>query len=511
VVVSFVSDASNLVNDDSNGVPDVFTHDFASGVTTRESLAPTGRQLAAGGANPLLTANGRYVAFASGGSVYVRDRSAGKTSLAFFETRSVSASPSPSVSGDGRYVVFVTGNNETYFHDLLGGDTKVLNYDFAGHNSYTAYVAPRVASDGHLFFQRSRQTGTLVGTRTSITFYGADRTRMRELLIQVGSYLATDALEPPSLAGDTITYATTASLVTSDTNGDYDVYLDRPDLTGPLSPPVNLAFSLSGSTLTLRWTPPAVGVPTGYVIEIGSSPGAADLGSVRTGPAITYVTTIPTGVRFYVRVRATDASGTSNPSNEVVVSGAPGTPVNLSASVNGSGVALTWNAPESGGPASRYTISISNPFACAFSSACPPPEPVMTTSATSVSVNGVPNATYYVMVTASNDSGSSAASNMAIVSVDGRCTTPAPPSGLIANVSGSQVTLTWTGGAGATSYLLQAGSGSGRNDLVSTDLGSAATSFASAGVPAGTYFVSLRSLSACGTSVASNEVLVTVR
>jgi hypothetical protein len=103
------------------------------------------------------------------------------------------------------------------------------------------------------------------------------------------------------------------------------------------------------------------------------------------------------------------------------------------------------------------------------------------------------------------------ASNMAIVSVDGRCLPPAPPGSLAADVNGSRVTLTWTAGSGATSYVLQAGSGPGRTDLLSSDLGSATTTLASSGVPQGSYFVSLRSRTPCGDSAPSNEVLVTVR
>ena len=517
-VVSFVSDASNLVNGDTNGVSDVFTHNFASGVTTRDSLAPNGGQLAAGGVNSFLTANGRYVTFASAGSVYVRDRSMGTTWVALLETAPVSASPSPSVSEDGRYIVFVryraSGSNETYFHDLLGGATTLMNYEYCCHNNHIGYATPRFASDGHLFFQRSQSSGTR-GSTTSIIFYGADlsATSVRTITLQLpGNVFATEALDPPSLAGDAITYATKALLVTSDTNSDYDVYLDRVDLTGPVSPPVNLAFSLSASTLTLTWTPPARGVPTAYVIEAGSSPGATDLGNVQAGSANAYVTPIVPGGRFYVRVRATNASGTSGPSNEVVVSRAPGTPTNLSASSSGSTVALTWNAPQSGGPVNTYTVMLaSDPAACFPFCSPPPPPQTLTTAGTSVTVNDMPDRTYFVTVSASNDSGSSAASNLAIASVDGQCTRPTPPSRLAVDVNGSRVTLTWTAGLAATSYLLEAGSESGRADLLSADLGSAATTFVTGGVAPGTYFVSLRSLNPCGISSPSDEVTVTVR
>lgn len=66
-VLSFDSAASNLVAGDTNGLTDVFVRDFASGTTTRVSVAADGTQangnsMARAGA---LSADGRFVVFAS--------------------------------------------------------------------------------------------------------------------------------------------------------------------------------------------------------------------------------------------------------------------------------------------------------------------------------------------------------------------------------------------------------------------------------------------------------------
>jgi hypothetical protein len=519
-VVSFESDASNLVNGDTNGVPDVFTHDLASGLTVRESVTSNGDQISRGGVNPFLTANGRYMAFASLGSVYVHDRSTGQTTVVFSETRGELGSTSASVRGDGSYVVFVkrsSFSNATYFYDRLRGETTVVNYDSRGHNSFARFTSPRVANDGHIFFQRSLTAGGLHTTTTAINVYAADLTQVKHVVFDIPrdrpDCCDTDADEPPSLAGDTLAYATIASLVSSDTNRDYDVYLDRLEWSGPLSAPVNLAFSLAGSTLTLTWTPPAIGVPTSYVIEAGSSPGTSDFGTVQAGSSNTYVTRITPGGRFFVRVRATNSSEISSPSNEVVVSGAPGTPTDLSSSLNGSTVMLTWNAPQSGEPVSNYVVTISDPltFSCVGVGQCPAPPVIttITTTTTSLTVNAVPEYTYFVTVSASNSSGSSAASNVAVAFVDRDCTPVGPPF-IRASVDGSLVTLTWDAVSGATSYLLQVGSERGRSDLLSSNLGSV-TRFVAPGVPPGTYWLRMRSLNSCSISSASFEVGVTVR
>jgi hypothetical protein len=57
---------------------------------------------------------------------------------------------------------------------------------------------------------------------------------------------------------------------------------------------------------------------TGYVVEAGSAPGLSDLARLHVGRVTRFTTTAPPGV-YYVRVRAIYASGTSLPSNEIVV------------------------------------------------------------------------------------------------------------------------------------------------------------------------------------------------
>jgi hypothetical protein len=76
-------------------------------------------------------------------------------------------------------------------------------------------------------------------------------------------------------------------------------------------------------------------------------------------------------------------------------------------------------------------------------------------------------------------------------------------------VSGSTVSLSWTGGARATSYVLQAGSTSGASNLAAADIGNT-TSYVATGVPNGTYYIRVVSKNACGSSAVSNEVVATV-
>jgi Tol biopolymer transport system component len=63
---AFTSDATNLVAGDTNGVPDVFVHDAASGTTVRVDVASDGTQAAAGSPSAVaVSADGTCAAFVS--------------------------------------------------------------------------------------------------------------------------------------------------------------------------------------------------------------------------------------------------------------------------------------------------------------------------------------------------------------------------------------------------------------------------------------------------------------
>jgi hypothetical protein len=87
----------------------------------------------------------------------------------------------------------------------------------------------------------------------------------------------------------------------------------------PPAAPAALTASVAGQVVTLRWTAPG-GAPTTYVIEAGSSAGGADIANVATGSVDTSLMAVATPGTYFVRVRARNACGTGNSSNEVVVS-----------------------------------------------------------------------------------------------------------------------------------------------------------------------------------------------
>ncbi|MBL8730567.1 MAG: PD40 domain-containing protein, partial [Planctomycetes bacterium] len=92
--VAFVSSATNLVSGDTNNRLDVFVRDLHAATTTRVSIGPGGVEANHDCIQPVISADGRFVAFASaatnlvaGGTnnfrkVYLHDRLTGTTSLA---------------------------------------------------------------------------------------------------------------------------------------------------------------------------------------------------------------------------------------------------------------------------------------------------------------------------------------------------------------------------------------------------------------------------------------------
>jgi hypothetical protein len=98
-----------------------------------------------------------------------------------------------------------------------------------------------------------------------------------------------------------------------------------PPCSVPPGAPSGLAHSVTGTTVTLWWTAPGSGCTVNvYVIEVGSATGLADIGSGHTGSSATSaaVSNVASGT-YYVRARARNAYGDSEPSKEILVSVGP--------------------------------------------------------------------------------------------------------------------------------------------------------------------------------------------
>ena len=277
--------------------------------------------------------------------------------------------------------------------------------------------------------------------------------------------------------------------------------------------PTALAAAVSGPNVALTWTTPTAGdPPTSYVLEAGSASGLADLANSDTGsstPALT-ATGVAPGT-YFVRVRARNASGTSAPSNEIIVTIAgpcatvAGPPTGLGATVSGAAVTLTWLAPNGGCAPTSYLIEAGSAPGLSNLASVPTGN-----TATVFSAGNVGGGVYYVRVKSVNATGPGGPSNEIQFTVGGCAGAPSAPSGFSAQISGTTVVLSWTASSGSpVSYVLEAGSSPQATDVLVSDTGDTATTLTANANP-GTYYVRVRAKNACGQSAPSNEIIVVV-
>jgi hypothetical protein len=122
---------------------------------------------------------------------------------------------------------------------------------------------------------------------------------------------------------------------------------------------------------------------------------------------------------------------------------------------------------------------------------------------------GAPSGTYYVRMRGMNGNLAGPVSNEVVVPVTGGCQAPGAPTDLTAITRGNSVFLAWNPGNGGapTGYVLHASVESG--GPVIAQFGTSTAYLNVGGVPTGTYFVRVNASTACGTSPASTEIVVT--
>jgi hypothetical protein len=188
-------------------------------------------------------------------------------------------------------------------------------------------------------------------------------------------------------------------------------------------------------------------------------------------------------------------------------------PLNLTASVNGSTVVLVWTAPAvQDAPVNSYLIEVgSSPFAAADLASFDTGN-----AATTLTAPLIPPGTYYVRLRARNALGLSQASAQiqVVVGAPGPAPgCPGAPRALSGSVAAGVLTLTWLPPLSGVpqAYIIEAGSAPGAANIASFNTGTTATSFVRAGVPAGVYYIRVRTFTAaCGASAPSNEAIVSV-
>ncbi|MGQ0845017.1 MAG: hypothetical protein ACT4QF_12870 [Sporichthyaceae bacterium] len=316
--VAFVSDATNLVPGDTNGETDVFLHDRRTGRTIRLSVAIDGRETLGGsgpqisrdgrsvvynastplrsigtdedlegmfvydtktkkrerlgrvsGFDMTITADGRYVAFASETRDLVAGDTNRKADCFLFDRRTrkvqrvslggtkalgggwfggsaqgTKESTGPVVSDNGRYVAFVStaaglvprdtnGVDDVFVRDLRTGATRRVSVGAEGRQSNGVSGGPAISGDGRVLVYLSQATN-LVPKDTSTFDYDVFRIDLRTGAVSrvnvgpTGEQADGPSSSFPEISSDgrAVAFGSRASnLVPNDRNGNDDVFV----------------------------------------------------------------------------------------------------------------------------------------------------------------------------------------------------------------------------------------------------------------------------------------------
>lgn len=191
--VAFRSYASNLVSGDTNNHPDVFVFDRTTHAIQRVSLG-IGSQANGDSYEPQISADGRFVTFASFASNLVPGDSNGKTDVFIFDrqtttTKRVSVitgggqandhSNYGTISTDGRFAAFesdatnlVTGDTnhrgDVFIRDRVLGLTTRASVSLIGTQGSGQSLFARISADGHVVAFASYADDLVIGGGTGI-------------------------------------------------------------------------------------------------------------------------------------------------------------------------------------------------------------------------------------------------------------------------------------------------------------------------------------------------------
>ncbi len=187
--IAFHSIASNLVAGDTNEERDVFVHDRQTGLTERVSVASDGTQADYYCQYASISDDGRFVAFDSGASnlvadktntirdIFVHDRQSGITervSLAWDGSQSNYASFAASISADGRFVTYAsqatnlvpgsdTTNHDVFIYDRQSGNVERVTTGWHSYSSNDDSHLPSISGDGRYVVFSSKASDLILG------------------------------------------------------------------------------------------------------------------------------------------------------------------------------------------------------------------------------------------------------------------------------------------------------------------------------------------------------------
>ncbi len=182
--IVFSSGATNWVGDDTNGTEDIFVYDRIEGTIMR--LTQRGIQLNGGSSHPSVSEGGRFVAFVSEATnivpedsdllpdIYVWERASGAMELVSVNSFGIKgnlASRSPSLSADGRRIAFESDATNFMPMDEVP-DTDVFVFDRTTRWLYAVVANDCLPGDAPSFAPVLSGDGSWVGLQTNASNLG---------------------------------------------------------------------------------------------------------------------------------------------------------------------------------------------------------------------------------------------------------------------------------------------------------------------------------------------------
>ena len=261
--VAFWSAADNLVDGDSNRVTDCFVHDRQTHETIRVDVGPGDVQANGECARPVISADGRLVAFESAATnlekpgvlgkstdtnkardVFLRDleeKTTTRISVSTDGRQGAGESVRAAISADGRYVAFQSDaplqsddtneKTDVYLRDLEGNETTRISIGPGAVEGNGGSFSPSLSADGRFIAYWSNASGLVSGdTNKAGDVFVFDRSDGSTVRISVGpeDVQADGMSSDPAISPDgryVAFWSGATNLVPDDTNEKRDIFL----------------------------------------------------------------------------------------------------------------------------------------------------------------------------------------------------------------------------------------------------------------------------------------------